>query len=61
MMIAALQRVAYMMDAEDIDASPVLDLGTLDRNEGPEAAAAPAATPERCKRAPRGPGRKASA
>ncbi|WP_275259564.1 MarR family winged helix-turn-helix transcriptional regulator [Seongchinamella unica] len=29
--IAALQRVAYMMDAEHIDASPVLDIGTLDR------------------------------
>ncbi|RLQ22078.1 MarR family transcriptional regulator [Seongchinamella sediminis] len=29
--IAALQRVAYMMDAEHIDASPVLDVGTLDR------------------------------
>ena len=31
MIIAALQRVAYMMDAEHIDASPVLDVGTLDR------------------------------
>lgn len=31
MIIAALQRVAYMMDAEHIDASPVLDIGTLDR------------------------------
>jgi len=31
MIIAALQRVAYMMDAEDIDASPVLDVGALDR------------------------------
>lgn len=30
--IAALQRVAYMMDAEHIDASPVLDVGTLDRS-----------------------------
>lgn len=29
--IAALQRIAYMMDAEHIDASPVLDVGTLDR------------------------------
>ena len=29
--IASLQRVAYMMDAEHIDASPVLDVGTLDR------------------------------
>lgn len=31
MIIAALQRVAFMMDAEDIDASPVLDVGALDR------------------------------
>jgi DNA-binding MarR family transcriptional regulator len=37
MIIAALQRVAYMMDAEHIDASPVLDVGTLDRPmEGPK-------------------------
>ena len=32
MIIAALQRVAYMMDAEHIDASPVLDVGALDRS-----------------------------
>lgn len=31
MMIASLQRVAHMMDAEHIDASPVLDVGILDR------------------------------
>ena len=31
MIISALQRVASMMDAEHIDASPVLDVGTLDR------------------------------
>lgn len=31
MIISSLQRVAYMMDAEHIDASPVLDVGTLDR------------------------------
>ncbi len=31
MIIASLQRVAQMMDAQDIDASPVLDIGTLDR------------------------------
>ncbi|MAT93719.1 MAG: transcriptional regulator [Halioglobus sp.] len=31
MIIAALQRVAHMMDAEHIDASPVLDVGILDR------------------------------
>lgn len=33
MIIAALQRVAVMMDAQDIDASPVLDVGMLDRAE----------------------------
>lgn len=32
MIIAALQRVASMMDAEHIDASPVLDVGALDRS-----------------------------
>ncbi|MFS1523167.1 MarR family winged helix-turn-helix transcriptional regulator [Microbulbifer sp. 2304DJ12-6] len=31
MIIAALQRVAHMMDAQHIDASPVLDVGTIDR------------------------------
>lgn len=31
MIIASLQRVAGMMDAENIDASPYLDLGSLDR------------------------------
>ncbi len=30
--LAALQRVAYMMDAQHIDASPILDVGTLDRS-----------------------------
>lgn len=30
MIVSALQRVAQMMDAEHIDASPVLDLGLLD-------------------------------
>ena len=30
MIVSALQRVAQMMDAEHIDASPVLDLGVLD-------------------------------
>ena len=29
--IAALERVATMMDAQDLDASPVLDTGALDR------------------------------
>ncbi len=31
MIISSLQRVAHMMDATNIDASPVLDVGTLDR------------------------------
>ena len=31
MIISSLQRVAQMMDAEHIDASPVLDVGILDR------------------------------
>jgi len=31
MIISALQRLARMMDAQDIDAAPVLDIGTLDR------------------------------
>lgn len=31
--ISALQRVAQMMDAQHIDASPVLDIGLLDRPE----------------------------
>ncbi len=34
MIIAALQRVAHMMDAQHIDASPVLDVGNLDRPQG---------------------------
>ncbi|WP_460233523.1 MarR family winged helix-turn-helix transcriptional regulator [Aurantivibrio plasticivorans] len=40
MIISSLQRVAHMMDAQHIDASPVLDVGTLDRHshlEKPEA------------------------
>ncbi len=35
MVIASLQRVASMMDAEDIDAAPVLDVGALDRQPLP--------------------------
>jgi DNA-binding MarR family transcriptional regulator len=31
MIISSLQRVAQMMDAQHLDASPVLDLGVLDR------------------------------
>ena len=33
MIIASLQRIAYMMDAQHIDASPVLDVGLLDRQD----------------------------
>lgn len=32
MIIASLQRIAEMMDAKDIDASPFLDIGALDRS-----------------------------
>ena len=32
MIISSLQRIAQMMDAEDIDASPVLDVGALDNH-----------------------------
>lgn len=31
MIISSLQRIAQMMDAQDIDASPYLDIGMLDR------------------------------
>ena len=31
MILSALQRVAQMMDAQHLDASPVLDIGALDR------------------------------
>ena len=31
MMISALQRIAELMDAEDIDAGPILDTGQIDR------------------------------
>lgn len=33
MIVAALQRVAELMDAQDIDASPVLDVGPIDRSD----------------------------
>lgn len=36
MIIASLQRVAMMMDAEGIDAAPVLDVGVLDRQAAPQ-------------------------
>lgn len=35
MIISSLQRVARMMDAQHIDASPVLDVGLLDRQPPP--------------------------
>lgn len=31
MILSSLERIAYMMDAQHIDASPVLDIGQLDR------------------------------
>ena len=31
MIISSLQRLASMMDAQEIDAAPVLDVGVLDR------------------------------
>lgn len=34
MILASLQRVANMMDADDIDASPVLDVGPVLREDG---------------------------
>ena len=33
MIISSLQRIAQMMDAEDIDAAPVLDVGALDKQQ----------------------------
>lgn len=33
MLITSLQRIAQMMDAQHIDASPVLDVGTIDRQD----------------------------
>lgn len=41
MIISSLQRVAQMMDAQHIDASPVLDIGTLDRQESSENKSSP--------------------
>merc|ERR1711879_257540 len=34
MILSSLERVAHMMDAQHIDASPVLDIGALDRIHG---------------------------
>ena len=36
MIISSLSRIAQMMDAQHIDAAPVLDVGTLDRQESVE-------------------------
>ncbi len=33
MIVSSLQRIAHMMDAEHIDASPVLDIGIIDRQQ----------------------------
>lgn len=33
MLVSSLQRVASMMDAEDLDASPILDVGDLQRHD----------------------------
>lgn len=37
MIIASLQRVAQMMDAQDMDAAPILDVGAVDRVDSSEA------------------------
>jgi hypothetical protein len=34
--ISALQRVAHMMDAQHIDAAPLLDVGAIDRQSEEE-------------------------
>ena len=34
MIISSLQRVAHMMDADGLDASPVLDVGSVLREDG---------------------------
>lgn len=35
LILSSLQRVATMMDAQDLDASPVLDVGAIDRYQTP--------------------------
>ncbi|NPU93581.1 MAG: MarR family transcriptional regulator [Gammaproteobacteria bacterium] len=35
MIVSALQRIAHMMNAQNLDASPVLDVGPLDRESVP--------------------------
>jgi DNA-binding MarR family transcriptional regulator len=42
MILASLERVAHMMDAQHIDASPVLDVGPLDRSINTKAGSKPA-------------------
>ena len=37
MVVTVLERVAAMMDAEEIDASPVLDVGDIAKNSGAQA------------------------
>ena len=37
MILSSLERVAYMMDAQHIDAAPVLDIGALDRGDSVKA------------------------
>ncbi len=46
MITSALQRVACMMDADHIDASPILDVGTLDRPIDPPKTDAPGHPPK---------------
>jgi DNA-binding MarR family transcriptional regulator len=36
MIISSLQRVAQMMDAQHMDAAPILDIGAVDRADAPE-------------------------
>jgi len=51
--VAALQRVGQMMQAEAIDASPVLDVGAIDRSPSfPEPAPAPGPRAGASRRAP---------
>jgi DNA-binding HxlR family transcriptional regulator len=47
LILSSLQRVATMMDAQDLDASPVLDVGAIDRYQTPLefASASPELTP----------------
>ena len=34
MLIASVERIAELMDAEDLDASPILDIGDFSRQDG---------------------------